>query len=186
MSQSRVGTDDAMVVDEARVDPPTNEWLEAAQRATDTDGILENASAKRQKVCISCHTLTSPAHANHAQECTQRRESLQETRVRVARSCKTERKEEEHPKGQLRLTSALPPKSLPNPSRITAVSLPWHCRGTAVALPCTMRSSSLRSPREAAPNDTHQNGIRTPDPGQDARGEAHWTALQGLPLPSQG
>ena len=59
MSQSRVGTDDAMVVDEARVDPPTNEWLEAAQRATDTDGILENASAKRQKVCISCYTLPS-------------------------------------------------------------------------------------------------------------------------------
>ena len=53
MSQSRVGTDDAMVVDEARVDPPTNKWLEAAQRATDTDGILENASVKRQKVCIS-------------------------------------------------------------------------------------------------------------------------------------
>ena len=83
--QSR-GTDDAMVVDEARVDPPTNEWLEAAQRATDTDGILENASAKRQKVCISCYTLTSPALATHAQECTQKRESLQKTRVRVARS----------------------------------------------------------------------------------------------------
>ena len=112
MSASRVENADDMAVDDAEVALPTAEWLQAAQRAAETDGILENTSAKRQKVCKSCHTLTSPAHANHAQECTQRRESLQETRVRVARSCKKERKEEEHPKGQLRLTSALPPKSL--------------------------------------------------------------------------
>ena len=131
MSASRVGSAEGMDVDEAGVALPTPEWMEAARKAADTDGILENASAKRQKVCISCHTLTSPAHANHAQECTQRRESLQKTRVRVARSCKTERKKEEHPKGLLRLTSALPPKSLPNHCRVTAVALPWHCRGTA-------------------------------------------------------
>ena len=66
-----------------------------------------------------------------------------------------------------------PPHSLPNHSRITAVALPWHCRGTAVALPSTLRSSSLRSPREGAHERTRQNGDRTPDPGQDARDEAH-------------
>ncbi len=86
MSHSRVETGDDMAVDEAGVALPTPEWMEAARKAADTDGILENASAKRQKVCISCCTLTSPAHANHAQECTQRRESLQKTRVRVART----------------------------------------------------------------------------------------------------
>ena len=48
-----------MDVDEAGVAPPTNEWMEAAQRAVDTDGILENGSAKRQKVCNSCNTLTA-------------------------------------------------------------------------------------------------------------------------------
>ena len=178
MSASRVENSDDMAVDDSEVALPTAEWLQAAQRAAETDGILENTSAKRQKVCKSCHTLTSPAHANHAQECTQRRESLQETRVRVARSCK---KKEGKRKSTQKGSSDSPPHSLPNPSRITAVSLPWHCRGTAVALPSTMRSSSLRSPREATPNRTRQNGIRTPDPGQEARGEAHWTALQGLP-----
>ena len=48
-----------MDVDEAGDPTPTNEWMEAAQRAVDTDGILENASAKRQKVCNSCNTLTA-------------------------------------------------------------------------------------------------------------------------------
>ena len=67
MSHSRVEDADDMAVDEAGVAPPSNEWMEAARKAADTDGILENASAKRQKVCISCNTLTSPAHANHAQ-----------------------------------------------------------------------------------------------------------------------
>ena len=61
MSHSRVETGDDMAVDEAGVALPTPEWMEAARKAADTDGILENASAKRQKVCISCHTLTSPA-----------------------------------------------------------------------------------------------------------------------------
>ena len=65
MSHSRVETGDDMAVDEAGVALPTPEWMEAARKAADTDGILENASAKRQKVCISCCTLTSPAHANH-------------------------------------------------------------------------------------------------------------------------
>ena len=48
-----------VVVDEAGVATPTNEWMEAAQRAVDTDGILENGPAKRQKVCNSCNTLTA-------------------------------------------------------------------------------------------------------------------------------
>ena len=48
-----------MDVDEAGDPTPTNEWMEAAQRAVDTDGILENAAAKRQKVCKSCNTLTA-------------------------------------------------------------------------------------------------------------------------------
>ena len=48
-----------MDVDEAGVALPTPEWMEAAQRAADTDGILENEPAKRQKVCNSCNTLTA-------------------------------------------------------------------------------------------------------------------------------
>ena len=39
-----------VVVDGLGVDPPTAEWLQAAQRAAETDGILENTSTKRQKV----------------------------------------------------------------------------------------------------------------------------------------
>ena len=62
MSASRVVSAEGMDVDEAGVALPTPEWMEAARKAADTDGILENASAKRQKVCISCNTLTSPAH----------------------------------------------------------------------------------------------------------------------------
>ena len=48
-----------MDVDEAGVALPTSEWMEAAQRAADTDGILENGPAKRQKVCNPCNTLTA-------------------------------------------------------------------------------------------------------------------------------
>ena len=59
MSASRVGGADGMDVDEAEVALPTNEWMEAAQRAADTDGILENGPAKRQKVCNPCCTLTA-------------------------------------------------------------------------------------------------------------------------------
>ena len=42
-----------MDVDEAEVAPPSSEWKEAAQKAADTDGILENGPAKRQKVLRS-------------------------------------------------------------------------------------------------------------------------------------
>ena len=109
--EAQAADDMHMAVDEAGVGvpvaPPSNEWMEAARMAADTDGILENASAKRQKVCISCNTLTSPAHANHAQECTQKRESLQKARVRVARKCEKKMTEKEHRKGLLRLSSEL-------------------------------------------------------------------------------
>ena len=178
MSASRVENSDDMAVDDSGVAPPTAEWLQAAQRAAETDGILENTSAKRQKVCKSCHTLTSPALANHAQECTQRRESLQRTRVRVARTWKKNTNEKERPKGLLRLSSALPPKSLPNHCRVTAVALPWHCRGTAEHGALELAALAARG----SSGTTRQNGDRTPDPGQDARDEAHWAALLGLPF----
>ena len=47
-----------MDVDETEVALPTNEWMEAAQRAADTDGILENGPAKRQKVCNPCYGVS--------------------------------------------------------------------------------------------------------------------------------
>ena len=48
-----------MVVDGQGVDPPTDEWMQRAQMAAETDGIFENAPTKRQKVCISCCTPTA-------------------------------------------------------------------------------------------------------------------------------
>ena len=121
-----------MDVDETEVALPTSEWMEAAQRAADTDGILENGPAKRQKVCNSCNTLTALHLQTLHKNAHKKRESLKRVRVRVARSYAKKKNEKGHPKGLLRLTSALPPKSLPNHCRVTAVALPWHCRGTAV------------------------------------------------------
>ena len=164
MSASRVENSDDMAVDDSGVAPPTAEWLQAAQRAAETDGILENTSAKRQKVCKSCHTLTSPAPANHRKPCTRMHtkervspENTSASRTNVEKKIRTRKSAQ---KG----CSDSPPHSLPNPSRITAVALPWHCRGTAVALPSTARSSSLRSPREAAQEQHDKTGIepRTP------------------------
>ena len=66
MSASRIGGAEGMDVDEAGVATPTNEWMEAAQRAVDTDGILENGSAKRQKVCNPCNTLTAESWSDKA------------------------------------------------------------------------------------------------------------------------
>ena len=83
-------------------------------------------------------------------------------------SAKKKMTEKEHPKGLLRLSSELPPESLPNHCRGTAVALPWHCRGTA-------EHGALELAALAAQGNsgtTRQNGIRTPDPGQEARGEA--------------
>ena len=59
MSASRVENSDDMAVDDSGFAPPTAEWLQAAQRAAETDGILENTSAKRQKVRICMCTLMS-------------------------------------------------------------------------------------------------------------------------------
>ena len=136
MSASRVGSAEGMDVDEAGVAPPTNEWMEAAQRAADTDGILENGPAKRQKVCNSCNTLTALHLQTLHKNAHKKRESLKKVRVRVARSCAKKKNEKGHPKGLLRLTSELPPKSLPNHCRVTAVALPWHCRARCARARC--------------------------------------------------
>ena len=114
MSAPRIGGAEGMDVDEAGVPTPTNEWMEAAQRAVDTDGILENGSAKRQKVCNSCNTLTALHLQTLHKNAHKKRESLKRVRVRVARSYAKKKNEKGHPKGLLRLTSELPPKSHPN------------------------------------------------------------------------
>ena len=65
MSTSRVAGADDMAVDEAGGVAPSPEWMEAAQKALENDGILETASAKRQKVRICICTILShstPAH----------------------------------------------------------------------------------------------------------------------------
>ena len=56
MSAFRVGSSDDMAVDGEGIDPPTDEWMQRARMAAETDGIIENAPAKRQKVCKSCCT----------------------------------------------------------------------------------------------------------------------------------
>ena len=56
---------------------PSREWMEAAQRAADTDGILENGPAKRQKVCNSCNTLTALHLQTLHKNAHKKRESLQ-------------------------------------------------------------------------------------------------------------
>ena len=167
-----------MDVDEAGVATPTNEGMEAARGAADTDGILENGSAKRQKVCNPCNTLTALHLQTLHKNAHKKRESLQKVRVRVAQSYAKKKNEKEHPKGLLRLSSALPPKSLPNHCRVTAVALPWHCRGTAEHGALELAALAARG----SSRTTRQNGDRTPDPGQDARDEAHQAALLGLPF----
>ena len=54
---------------------------------------------------------------------------------------------------------------LPNPCRSTAEALPKHDRSSS------LRSSSLRSPRENIPTRNSKIGLRTPDPGQEARNQ---------------
>ena len=88
MSAFRVGSSDDMVVDGQGVDPPTEEWMQRAQNPdgraetgvpeSETDGIFENAPAKRQKVFMSCCTPTALHMQNLAHKCTQRRASLPE------------------------------------------------------------------------------------------------------------
>ena len=66
-----------MDVDETEVAPPSSEWMEAARKAADTDGILENGPAKRQKVCNPCYTLTALNLQTEVRSCD----------FRVARAC---------------------------------------------------------------------------------------------------
>ena len=75
MSASRIGGAEGMDVDETEVALPTSEWMEAAQRAADTDGILENGPAKHQKVCNPCCTLTA-LHLQTLHKNAHKRESL--------------------------------------------------------------------------------------------------------------
>ena len=81
MSAPRVVSAEGMDVDEAGVATPTNEWMQAAQRAVDTDGILENGSAKRQKVCNSCNTLTALHLQTLHKNAHKKRESLKRVRA---------------------------------------------------------------------------------------------------------
>ena len=46
-----------MAVDEAGGVAPSPEWMQAAQRALETDGILDGSPSKRHKVCICTCTL---------------------------------------------------------------------------------------------------------------------------------
>ena len=117
MSTSRVAGADDMAVDEAGGVAPSPEWMEAAQKALENDGILETASAKRQKVRICICTILS----QHT--CTPELlgESLsKEVPVRVSRvyvslgrTLLFSKKSPILKKGPLRL----PPKSLPKHSR---------------------------------------------------------------------
>ena len=117
MSTSRVAEADAMAVDEAGGVAPSREWMQAAQRALETDGILDGSPAKRHKVCICICTLMS----QHT--CTPKLlgESLSEdVPVRVSRAYILLERTLLFPKKRSLLKKGplrLPPKSLPN-----------HCR----------------------------------------------------------
>ena len=113
-----------MAVDEAGGVAPSPEWMEAAQKALENDGILETASAKRQKVRICICTILS----QHTSTPELLGESLsKEVPVRVSRvyvslgrTLLFSKKSPILKKGPLRL----PPKSLPKHSRSTPEALP--------------------------------------------------------------
>ena len=115
-----------MAVDEAGGVPPTREWMQAAQRALETDGILDGSPSKRHKVCICTCTLMS----QHT--CTPKLlgESLSEdVPVRVSRAYILLERILLFPKKSSPLKKGplhLPPKSLPNHCRSTAEALPKH------------------------------------------------------------
>ena len=156
-----------MDVEETEVALPTREWMEAAQKAADTDGILENSSAKRQKVCNPCSTPTALHLQTLHKNAHKKRESLKKVRVRVARSCAKKTTEKGHPKGLLRLISELPPKSLPNHCRVTAVALPWHCRGTAEHDALELAALAARGNSEPnTPKRDSNPGPRAGSPGR--------------------
>ena len=171
--EAQAADDMHMAVDEAGVGvpvaPPSNEWMEAARMAADTDGILENASAKRQKVCISGYTLTSPGPCT-CKPCTRMhtKERVSPENTSASRTIVQKKmNEKEHPKGLLRLSSALPPKSLPNHCRVTAVALPWHCRGTAEHDALELAALAARGNSEPnTPKRDSNPGPRAGSPGR--------------------
>ena len=124
-----------MAVDEAGGVPPTREWMQAAQRALETDGILDGSPSKRHKVCICTCTLMS----QHT--CTPKLlgESLSEdVPVRVSRAYILLERTLLFPKKRSLLKKGplrLPPESLPNPCRIPAEALPKPCRSTSERCP---------------------------------------------------
>ena len=61
-----------MAVDEAGGVAPSREWMQAAQRALETDGILDGSPAKRHKVCICICTLMSCPSTLAHQSCWER------------------------------------------------------------------------------------------------------------------
>ena len=129
MSTSRVAEADAMAVDEAGGVAPSREWMQAAQRALETDGILDGSPAKRHKVCICICTLMS----QHT--CTPKLlgESLSEdVQVRVSREyISLER---------IPLLSKMSSLLKKGPLRLTPEALPKHSRSTPEALPSRLPS----------------------------------------------
>ena len=122
MSTSRVAEADAMAVDEAGGVAPSREWMQAAQRALETDGILDGSPSKRHKVCICICTLMS----QHT--CTPKLlgESLSEdVPVRVSRAYILLERTLLFPKKRSLLKKG--------PLRLPPKSLPKHCRSTAEA-----------------------------------------------------
>ena len=122
-----------MAVDEAGGVAPSREWMQAAQRALETDGILDGSPSKRHKVCICICTLMS----QHT--CTPKLlgESLSEdVPVRVSRAYILLERTLLFPKKRSLLKKG--------PLRLPPKSLPKHCRSTAEA-----RSARARSARRA-------------------------------------
>ena len=154
MSTSRVAEADAMAVDETGGVAPSREWMQAAQRALETDGILDGSPSKRHKVCICTCTLMS----QHT--CTPKLlgESLSEdVPVRVSRAYILLERTLLFPKKRSLLKKG--------PLRLPPKSLPKHCRSTAEA-----RSARARSARRAR-HPAHRNSQkRASNPGPRAGG----------------
>ena len=153
-----------MDVDEAGVAPSTNEWMEAALWAADTDGILENEPCEAPEGVQLMQHAHSPAPANPAQKCTQK-ERVSPKSTRASRTIVRKKEERE------RAPKRAAPTHLRTPSQITPESLPWHCRGTAGA-----RCARARCARRARqlPNDTPERdsnpGPRAGSPGRSPLG----------------
>ena len=139
--------------------PTTWSWTARAQgvdpRPHQTIGCGRPESRHRHATGrhLTASSRTRPPSARlrcaFAKPCTQRRESLQQLRVRVAPTHDSMEMEKKHPKQLLRV----PPHSLPNPSQIPPEALPKHCRST-------LRPNSLRSPREVSCTETPKTGFK--------------------------